>query len=121
MAFEEVQQEGNGLIPVWDFITKKEMVGFYMGKQEGVGPNLSNLYQFKLKDGTFCSVWGSTVIDDLMKTVEAGDLTKIIYEGKKLSPKTNRSTKIYKIYVDDAEKMEIDENEIPDFLKQEEG
>lgn|SRR3990167_3707529 len=77
----------------WDFTANKEMVGLFIGKEENVGENNSNLYSFEV-DQKNVAVWGSTVLDIRMKNVKVGEEVKIVFLGMEDSP--NRKGKQYK-------------------------
>jgi len=70
-----------------------EITGLYLGSEENVGENNSNIYQFET-EGKNVSVWGSTVLDTRMKNVKVGEEVKIVFLGLKDSP--NRKGKQYK-------------------------
>jgi adenine specific DNA methylase Mod len=61
-----------------------------MGVETGVGPNKSNLYNFRKADGELIGVWGTTLLDSRFKNLEVGDEVKLIYKGKMENPKTKR-------------------------------
>lgn len=71
-----------------------EVIGLYLGKEENVGENGSNLYSLESQDHQNISVWGSTVLDIRMKNVKVGEEVKIVFKGLKDSP--NRKGKQYK-------------------------
>lgn len=77
----------------WDFTKDKELIGLYLGKEEGVGENASTMFSFEV-DHQNMSVWGSTVLDGKMKNVKVGEEVKITFLGLKDSP--NRKGKQYK-------------------------
>src|SRR3990167_9165592 len=77
----------------WNFEKEPEMIGLFIGKEENVGENNSNLYTFEV-DQKNVSVWGSTVLDTRMKNVKVGEEVKIVFLGLKDSP--NRKGKQYK-------------------------
>jgi len=83
---------------IWDFDKNPELIGEFVGKQENVGANNSNLYTFKTETGELVSVWGSAVIDTRLKNVQEGDKIKIVYLGETRSQKTGRTYKDYEIY-----------------------
>lgn len=76
--------------PTWDFKEEPELEGFFLGVETEVGPNKSNLYSFRNREGDVIGVWGNTLLDTRFKNLEAGDEVKIIYKGKEESPKTGR-------------------------------
>lgn len=59
------------------------VTGVYEGKEEGVGPNESNLYNFDAKGKKF-SVWGNTTLDRVFASgvIQPGDLLLITYAGE---------------------------------------
>lgn len=81
----------------WDFETNPEIVGIFLGKEEGVGPNEQILYSIETKDGPFV-VWGSALLDKRLKNVVEGEEVKIVYLGKEKSQKTGRTFKNYDVY-----------------------
>ena len=64
-----------------------ELIGVFVNKEEHVGKNDSNVYTFELPDGTYKSVWGSTVLDARLKTLKISEEVKIVYLGLKPSEK----------------------------------
>lgn len=82
----------------WDFEENPEMVGIYVGKEVGVGPNNSNLYSFKTPDGKIVPVWGSSILDSRLKNLEIGVEVKIAYLGKEVSEKTGREYHNYDVF-----------------------
>jgi len=86
MVFKEVGKE---LPEVWT--PKKEgdfIEGIYAQRKSNVGPNNSNLYVLEI-EGKLKSVWGSTVLDDLMvdPNIKIGDTLRITYDGENDKPK----------------------------------
>lgn len=77
--------------------------GIYEKVRREVGPNLSNMYSIRQKDGGLINVWGSAGIDSRMELVPIGDIVKIEFEGKKLNEKTGREFNSYKVYVQQGE------------------
>lgn len=90
---EELKKEGFKKIEpgdAWDFETNKVFRGVYLGREEGVGPNNSTIYNFEV-DGAMKTVWGSTVLDTRLKNVQMGETVVIIYHGLKVSEKRKGS------------------------------
>jgi hypothetical protein len=83
-----------------------ELVGIYLGKKEDVGPNNSVIYEFKV-DGETKGVWGSTVLDTRLGTLEEGMEVRIIYKGKATSEKTKRTYHDFDIFKREAVKEDI--------------
>ena len=73
--------------PTWDYQEQPEFEGVYIAKEVEVGPNNSNLYNFKVADGSFVSVWGNTILDGRFKNLTEGEEVKIVYLGKVKSEK----------------------------------
>ncbi len=103
MVFKKV---GTELPEIWkpdkvgDFI-----VGIYKLKKVNVGKNNSNLYVID-KGKELRSVWGSTVLDDLMLChANIGDKIKIIYQGE---DKT-KTYKKFELEVDDGKGEDSEE------------
>lgn len=67
--------------PTWDYEENKTLIGVFVQKEEGVGPNESNLYTIETKDGERLGVWGSTVLDTRFKNIQIGEEVKIVYKG----------------------------------------
>lgn len=93
------------------------LVGRFQGVRENVGPNNSNLYSFKVKDGKVLDVWGSTLLDTRFKNLNEGELVKVVYLGKEQSQKSGRNYRNYEVWHEDKEAMEEavnkDEDDIP--------
>lgn len=67
-----------GNTPAWD---KKEPVqGVFVDMKTDVGPNKSNMYTLKTKDGEV-DVWGSTVLDSKFEQVPRGAEVRIEFLG----------------------------------------
>lgn len=84
LAGEGYQEAPSSLTPTANWTTPGEYVeGEYRGMQEAVGPNQSRLYNFRMEDGTFVSVWGGTVLDNRMDQMQppVGSIVKIVYVG----------------------------------------
>ena len=81
---------------VWDFEKEDTLIGVFVDKQEGVGPNNSMLYEIELKDGKRVSIWGSTVLDVRLKNLEVGEEIKIVYLG--MAKSQHRKGAEYKNY-----------------------
>jgi len=94
----------------WDYKSEKVLIGVFTGKEDGVGTNNSTIYNIQKEDGTYVSVWGSTVLDIRMKNLIEGEEVKIEYLGDKPSP--NRKGKFYhdfKVFHRPMEEIKIDE------------
>jgi hypothetical protein len=76
--------------PTWDYKNQKELIGTFVGAETGIGPNNSNMYKFKTEKG-IVGVWGTTLLDTRLKNLEPGEEVKLVYLGKKPSPKRKGS------------------------------
>lgn len=84
-----------GKSPIWDFSEEKsgaQFFGIFTDKEENVGPNDSNLYNFiRYKDQDFTqrigeySIWGTTLLDTRFKNFVRGEQVAIVYLGKRKS------------------------------------
>lgn len=70
--------------------------GVYFQRKEGVGQNLSNLYNLQTDKG-MVGVWGGAVIDSKMSEVPLGSEVMITALGEKKSEKTGKSYNDYDI------------------------
>ena len=61
--------------------------GVFMTGEGDVGPNHSNLYTFKIKDGSFMAIWGNTILDTRFKNLQMGEEVVVHYLGKVKSEK----------------------------------
>lgn len=84
---------------IWDFEETGELEGEYTGMKEGVGANNSKLYYIKSGDGKEVAFWGSTLLDDQMRSVGIGSQIRIKYLGMEKSPKTGREYKNFETEV----------------------
>lgn len=103
--------------PAWDFESKKELIGVYVSKEENVGRNQSNLYNFKVADGSMVSMWGSTLLDSRFKSIPVGVEVKIVYLGKAKSDRTGREYKNFEIYFKPIQSKVLNEDVDPDEIK----
>jgi hypothetical protein len=79
----------------WDFKAAgkgAEFVGIYLSKDEHVGENDSNVYNFEVKNGEIMGVWGSTILDVRFKNLKFGEEVKIVYLGLEQSEKRKGKT-----------------------------
>jgi len=91
----------------------KELVGTFLAKKEDVGPNNSNIYYVENKEGTF-SFWGKTMLDVLLKGIEAGEDVKIVYTGMKTPKKGGKDYFSYEVFHRKPAFTKIKEEEIPE-------
>lgn len=67
-----------GNTPAWD--RKEPVQGVFVDMKTDVGPNKSNMYTLKTKDGEV-DVWGSTVLDSKFEQVPRGAEVRIEFLG----------------------------------------
>lgn len=81
---EWVKQESDLNAEMWDpeLSGSKELAGKLCDIRDHVGANDSTVYTFEKADGSKISVWGSTVLDAKLKTVELGTTCKIVFLGR---------------------------------------
>jgi hypothetical protein len=84
--------------PTWDFKDDKEFVGTFVSAETEVGPNKSNLYNFKKDNGEAIAIWGNTILDGRFKNLEVGDKVKVVFLGKATSPKTGREYNNFEVF-----------------------
>lgn len=96
-TWKEIVVDSNS--EVWD--REKAIEGTFLKTETEIGPNKSNMYTIKTKDGEV-KVWGSTVLDDKLMGVPTGTYVKIEYEGK-LASKKGTQYHSYKVFIDEAE------------------
>lgn len=85
-----------------DFNTNPVLEGVLIDKHSEVGENKSWLYIFRKADGTEVSMWGSTILDDLMKQVSVGQEARVTFIGVKKNKTNNRETKHFEVEYRDA-------------------
>lgn len=69
--------------------------GVYLGRRENVGPNSSNVFTLKTKDGEV-GVWGSTVINTKFSQIPLQSLVRVKFLGK-VKSKGGKEYKDYEI------------------------
>jgi len=74
-------------VPTWDYVANPIFKGVFIAAEGDVGPNHSNLYTFRIEDGSLMSVWGSGVLDVRFKNLQMGEEVIIRYLGKQKSEK----------------------------------
>ena len=70
--------------------------GELIQKKKNVGPNESMLYRLKIDDNTMISIWGSTILDNLLELVEEGTKVKITFKTTEKNQK-GQDVKIWKV------------------------
>lgn len=68
--------------PIWDYKSEPTLSGVFVNAEGDVGPNHSNLYTFRLKDGSLMSIWGNLILDSRFKNLIVGEKVVIHYLGK---------------------------------------
>ncbi len=84
--------------PTWDYENEKEFIGIYISKEVEVGPNKSNLYNFKKSDGSVMGIWGGTILDDRFKGIGIGEEVRVVYLGMVKNEKTARQYHNFVVY-----------------------
>lgn len=101
-----------------------EFVGIYVSKDEHVGENDSNVYNFEVKGGEIRGVWGSTLLDTRFKNLKFGEEVKVVYLGLEKSEKRKGANyHNFDVYhrmaefksVEEPKKTYHEEEEMPDF------
>lgn len=90
-----------------------EFKGIYLSKEENVGENKSNIYNFQVDDEVM-SVWGTTVLDTRFKNLKYGEEVIIEYLGEVPSP--NRKDKTYhnfEVYHREVPFEKVEEEPLP--------
>jgi len=106
MAFQKIIKEAENIeewekievAPTWDFKEEPEFVGVFVSAESEVGPNKSNLYNFRIIDGSIVAIWGNTILDSRFKNLVAGQKVKIVFVGKVKSPKTGREYNSFEVF-----------------------
>jgi hypothetical protein len=70
--------------------------GTYIELEENVGQFKSNLYTIRSSEGEV-KIWGSKVLDELMKKVDMGMEVRITYNGKQPSKTGKNPWKDFKV------------------------
>ena len=95
MSWKKVSNDNT---KTWDFEENATMEGTFKEKKESVGANASNVYTFDVKGEEF-GVWGSTVLDDQLSTIEPGMKVQITFLGVKPSKTPGRKGyKAFEVY-----------------------
>lgn len=94
---------GGGDNTAWD--KKQPIQGVYVGMKTDVGPNKSNMYTLRTKDGEV-DVWGSTVLDSKFENINKGMEVRIECLGEAES-KAGKSYMDYKVQYREAPFQEV--------------
>lgn len=86
------------MAPTWDYTTQKEIEGLFVGREENVGPNGSNMYTVEVKGRGNVGIWGNAVLDVRFKNLSIGEEIKVVYLGKVKSEKTKREYHNFDVY-----------------------
>lgn len=114
-----------GKNPVWELDTLKsgdKFFGIYVDKEENVGPNSSNIYNFiRYDDQDFnrrvgeYSVWGTTLLDMRFKNFVKGERVAIVYLGKEKSEQRKGSSyHNFKVFHEPPKMQEVSNSEVVD-------
>lgn len=85
-------------IPAWKPEEGDEVMGLYVEKREGIGPNNSNMYYLEKKDGEKIGVWGCAFLDNRFMNIHLGEVVNIKYLGIEKNPKTDRNYKNFDVF-----------------------
>lgn len=102
---------------MWDFEKDgAELVGKLVEVRYKVGPNDSNIYTVETESGEHRNFWGSTILDERLKSAELGDLVKVVYLGRAKSEKTGREYKNFDVFkARGTPKENVSPDDVPDF------
>ena len=112
--WKEVKLEGD----TFEFKNEGDSVeGVYTSKQEDVGPNKSKMYSLDV-DGKEVKVWGSTVLDNKFKQLEAEDYfefdrTKIKITFLGMEKGKRGEYKNWRLEVWDKDEQVVKDSDIP--------
>ncbi|MDP1552315.1 MAG: hypothetical protein Q8M06_04810 [Methanobacteriaceae archaeon] len=91
------EEEKKEEIRVWEPVTTGESVqGKYIDLEEDVGQFKSRRYTVRQEDGEI-KIWGSTVLDSLMKEVPLNREVRITFNGTQPSKSGRNPWKDYKV------------------------
>lgn len=90
------------VVESWDdiftFDKKNDTItGLLRAKVPDIGPNKSTVYIIE-KDGVKLGIWGSTILDHRMRTVQPQDEVMVVYLGKAIAPKSQREYHDFKVF-----------------------
>jgi len=92
--------------------------GVYVSKKEDVGVNKSAIYVIRTPTGELVGVWGSTVLNSKMASVNVGQFIAIEFIGMKTPKSGGKPYKDWFVGVDDSASVDETEqelvNELPD-------
>jgi len=83
---------------VWKPVNEGDSIIGKLVNFELKGENLSSKYYLETDNGSVM-VWGSTILDDKMKSVLTGTLVRITYNGKTKNKK-GQNVNLFKVEVD---------------------
>ena len=91
-----------------------EFIGLYIGKEEHVGENDANVYNFEVENSETMSIWGSTLIDMRFKNLKEGEEVKVVYLGAEPSEKRKGKTyHNFEVYHRVPEFKNVEEVDVP--------
>ncbi len=82
---------------IWNPEEGDEISGTYLGVQEEVGENKSNLYAIETSEAKQLGVWGCKVLDGKMIGIKIGQQVKIKFNGR-VKPDKGKEYKSYDIF-----------------------
>ncbi len=97
MTYEKVE------VGLWKPEKENDFIeGIFIKAEADVGTNHSMLYHLEV-DKKPVSVWGATILDNLMTAIKPGDKIKIIYLGLGEAKVGKNAPKQYDVFVDKDE------------------
>lgn len=116
MAFKEVRGNGGNINQFWPkkASERKEgdsVEGFYKGKVERPGFNggTDTLYLLETKEGETVGVNATASISRKMEMIPTETMVKIVFNGKKTSPKSGRQYNDFSVFIDEDMKPSTNE------------
>ena len=95
MAYQEVSDPTE-----WKYENDGDSIeGILVQKQDNIGANQSRLYSIETPEGVK-NVWGATILDSRMVSVNVGDKIRITYKGLGEAKGGKNAPKIFKVEVD---------------------
>lgn len=85
------------LPPFHKFEITPEVEGVYESVKSDVGANKKQVYTLRLSSGNQVSIWGSTVLDEIMEDLEIGSRILITFKGTKPTKRGKNEAKIFTV------------------------
>ena len=121
MAFKEITNSGNKYSAYWPKKAAEREVGdsvtgYFRGSVKIKQPSGEDgiLYDLETETG-MVGVNSSATIDRAMSQIPLGSLVKIVFNGKKRSPKSGREYNDFGVFVDDGEGTKEESTDFSNF------